>query len=65
MGSPAARITLAKGALPPGLTLKAGAKPGNAMLVGRPTRAGRYSFTLAAKSSAGSTTQRLTLTVRP
>ena len=65
MGSPAARITVAKGALPPGLTLKAGATPGNAMLVGRPTRAGRYSFTLAAKSSAGSTTQRLTLTVAP
>ena len=58
------RWTIAQGDLPPGITLAASGTP-TTNLVGRPTQAGEFSFTVRVEDSAGgSAVQNLMITVR-
>ena len=51
--------SLQSGTLPPNLTLSS-----NGTISGAPSKAGKYSFTVKAQNSAGSSTRQLTLTIR-
>lgn len=55
-GSPTPTVTVASGALPPGVRLTMGSEPGSVVLSGTPTSRGIYFFSLRAKNSAGAVT---------